>query len=396
MINNVEKNIYLENEFNNNEEIYYNLKKNNLFTDSDNDEFFKKNEDIKNLLNKNENNINGKTIKSKTKDIEKPKTDAFRLNYNNHDNTIPISKKSQKSEIQNIDKILRFLKKDNDNYISNNNFFNNEKIINTIENIDDLKNQKEILIQKLKKIRMKNKELMSYVEPYKQSMTNEDIENEQRLKYIKYLDDKIKECVLINNKLKQKLMTNQNINIKKKIEYLINKQIKEYEKLYTDDLNMNENFNDIKYKNNYTNNNIDVKCELSLSGTNSEYKINNVTTDGFINSKHKNKMSGNLKGNNKNSNVNKLNKNNSLVFCGEEKNKNNSLKPKRNNSKTNFLSSIKYIKNSKITRNNNTSSSITSSHDNNNNNKNNVNKKNDLRSLKQNSKISNGINFKVK
>ena len=396
MINNVEKNIYLENEFNNNEEIYYNLKKNNLFTDSDNDEFFKKNEDIKNLLNKNENNINGKTIKSKTKDIEKPKTDAFRLNYNNHDNTIPISKKSQKSEIQNIDKILRFLKKDNDNYISNNNFFNNEKIINTIENIDDLKNQKEILIQKLKKIRMKNKELMSYVEPYKQSMTNEDIENEQRLKYIKYLDDKIKECVLINNKLKQKLMTNQNINIKKKIEYLINKQIKEYEKLYTDDLNMNENFNDIKYKNNYTNNNIDVKCELSLSGANSEYKINNVTTDGFINSKHKNKMSGNLKGNNKNSNVNKLNKNISLVFCGEEKNKNNSLKPKRNNSKTNFLSSIKYIKNSKITRNNNTSSSITSSHDNNNNNKNNVNKKNDLRSLKQNSKISNGINFKVK
>ena len=395
MINNVEKNIYLENEFNNNEEIYYNLKKNNLFTDSDNDEFFKKNEDIKNLLNKNENNINSKTIKSKTKDIEKPKTDAFRLNYNNHDNTIPISKKSQKSEIQNIDKILRFLKKDNDNYISNNNFFNNEKI-NTIENIDDLKNQKEILIQKLKKIRMKNKELMSYVEPYKQSMTNEDIENEQRLKYIKYLDDKIKECVLINNKLKQKLMTNQNINIKKKIEYLINKQIKEYEKLYTDDLNMNENFNDIKYKNNYTNNNIDVKCELSLSGANSEYKINNVTTDGFINSKHKNKMSGNLKGNNKNSNVNKLNKNNSLVFCGEEKNKNNSLKPKRNNSKTNFLSSIKYIKNSKITRNNNTSSSITSSHDNNNNNKNNVNKKNDLRSLKQNSKISNGINFKVK
>ena len=395
MINNVEKNIYLENEFNNNEEIYYNLKKNNLFTDSDNDEFFKKNEDIKNLLNKNENNINSKTIKSKTKDIEKTKTDAFRLNYNNHDNTIPISKKSQKSEIQNIDKILRFLKKDNDNYISNNNFFNNEKI-NTIENIDDLKNQKEILIQKLKKIRMKNKELMSYVEPYKQSMTNEDIENEQRLKYIKYLDDKIKECVLINNKLKQKLMTNQNINIKKKIEYLINKQIKEYEKLYTDDLNMNENFNDIKYKNNYTNNNIDVKCELSLSGANSEYKINNVTTDGFINSKHKNKMSGNLKGNNKNSNVNKLNKNNSLVFCGEEKNKNNSLKPKRNNSKTNFLSSIKYIKNSKITRNNNTSSSITSSHDNNNNNKNNVNKKNDLRSLKQNSKIANGINFKVK
>ena len=34
---------------------------------------------------------------------------------------------------------------------------------------------------------------MAYVEPYKQSMTNEDIENEQTLEYIKYLDNKIKE-----------------------------------------------------------------------------------------------------------------------------------------------------------------------------------------------------------
>ena len=395
MKSNGENNLYLDNDFNNNEDINYNLKKNNLFTDSDNDEFFKKNNDIKNLINKNENNIIGNTTKSKVKDIQKTRTDVFRLNYNNHDNTIPISKKTQKSEIQNIDKILRFFKKENDSYISKNNFFNNEKIINTIENIEELENQKEILTQKLKKIKLKNKELMSYVEPYKQSMTNEDIENEQRLKYIKYLDEKLKERVLINNKLKQKLMTNQNINIKKKIEYLINKQIKEYEKLYNDDLDMNENFNEIKYKNNYTNNNVDVKCELSLSGANSEYKMNNVTTDGFVNSKHKNKISGNLKVNNKNTNIFKLNKNNSLVFCGDEKNKNNnSLKPKRNNSKTNFLSSIKYIKNSKITRNNNTSSSITSSHDNNN--KNNVNKKNDFKSMKQNSKISNGTNFKIK
>ena len=29
---------------------------------------------------------------------------------------------------------------------------------------------------------------------------------------------------------------------------------------------MNDNFNEIKYKNNYTNNNVDLKCELSLSG----------------------------------------------------------------------------------------------------------------------------------
>ena len=398
MKNNEENNLFLgnEDEYNKNEDMNYNLNKNGLYTDSDNEEFFKKNNNIKNLINKNENNIIAKTIKPKTRDIEKSKTDMMRQNYNNHDNTIPISKKSQKSEIQNIDKMLRIFKRDNDSYSNKNYLFSNEKISNT-ESIEDLKNQKEKLTEKLKNIRMKNKELKAYVEPFKQSMTNEDIENEQNMQYIKYLGDKIKSYILVNNKLKQKLMTNQNINIKKKIEYLIGKQIKEYEKLLNDDLNMDENLNEIKYKSNYTNNNVNVKCELSLSGANSEYKINNVTTDDFINFKHKNKVSGTLKVNNKNPNVNKLlNKNNSLVFCGEEKNKNNnSLKPKRNNSKTNFLSSIKYIKNSKITRNNNTSSSITSSHDNNNN-KNNVNKKNDYKLLKQNSKISNGINFKVK
>ena len=398
MKNNEENNLFLgnEDEYNKNEDMNYNLNKNDLYTDSDNEEFFKKNNNIKNLINKNENNIIAKTIKPKTRDIEKSKTDMLRQNYNNHDNTIPISKKSQKSEIQNIDKMLRIFKRDNDSYSNKNYLFSNEKISNT-ESIEDLKNQKEKLTEKLKNIRMKNKELKAYVEPFKQSMTNEDIENEQNMQYIKYLGDKIKSYILVNNKLKQKLMTNQNINIKKKIEYLIGKQIKEYEKLLNDDLNMDENLNEIKYKSNYTNNNVNVKCELSLSGANSEYKINNVTTDDFINFKHKNKVSGTLKVNNKNPNVNKLlNKNNSLVICGEEKNKNNnSLKPKRNNSKTNFLSSIKYIKNSKITRNNNTSSSITSSHDNNNN-KNNVNKKNDYKLLKQNSKISNGINFKVK
>ena len=398
MKNNEENNLFLgnEDEYNKNEDMNYNLNKNDLYTDSDNEEFFKKNNNIKNLINKNENNIIAKTIKPKTRDIEKSKTDMLRQNYNNHDNTIPISKKSQKSEIQNIDKMLRIFKRDNDSYSNKNYLFSNEKISNT-ESLEDLKNQKEKLTEKLKNIRMKNKELKAYVEPFKQSMTNEDIENEQNMQYIKYLGDKIKSYILVNNKLKQKLMTNQNINIKKKIEYLIGKQIKEYEKLLNDDLNMDENLNEIKYKSNYTNNNVNVKCELSLSGANSEYKINNVTTDDFINFKHKNKVSGTLKVNNKNPNVNKLlNKNNSLVFCGEEKNKNNnSLKPKRNNSKTNFLSSIKYIKNSKITRNNNTSSSITSSHDNNNN-KNNVNKKNDYKLLKQNSKISKGINFKVK
>jgi len=388
--------LYLNQELNNNkEDINYNLKKNNLFTDSDNEEFFKKNDDLNNLIDKNSNNLINKTAKPKIKDLERAKMEVYRLNYN-HENTIPINKKSHKPEIQNIDRILKYFTKENNN-INKNNLFINEKIFNSIENIDDLKNQKEILTQKLKKIKLKNKELMAYVEPYKQSMTNEDIENEQTLEYIKYLDNKIKEFVLLNNKLKQKLMSNQNINLKKKIEYLITKQIKEYEKLYNDDLIMNDNFNEIRYKNNYTNNNLDVKCELSLSGANSEYKMNNVTTDGFINSKHQNKISGNLKINNKNTNVYKLNKNNSLEFNGDEKNKNNnSLKPKRTNSKTNFLSSIKYIKNSKITRNNNTSSSITSSHENNNKNNININKNNDFRSLKQNSKNTNGINFKMK
>ena len=398
MKNNEENNLFLvnEDEYNKNEDMNYNLNKNELYTDSDNEEFFKKNNNIKNLINKNENNIIAKTIKQKTRDIEKSKTDMLSQNYNNHDNTIPISKKSQKSEIQNIDKMLRIFKRDNDSYSNKNYLFSNGKISNT-ESLEDLKNQKEKLTEKLKNIRMKNKELKAYVEPFKQSMTNEDIENEQNMQYIKYLGDKIKSYILVNNKLKQKLMTNQNINIKKKIEYLIGKQIKEYEKLLNDDLNMDENLNEIKYKSNYTNNNVNVKCELSLSGANSEYKINNVTTDDFINFKHKNKVSGTLKVNNKNPNVNKLlNKNNSLVFCGDEKNKNNnSLKPKRNNSKSNFLSSIKYIKNSKITRNNNTSSSITSSHDNNNN-KNNVNKKNDFKLLKQNSKINGANNFKLK
>ena len=109
------------------------------------------------------------------------------------------------------------------------------------------------------------------------------MKRKQRLKYIKYLDDKIKECVLINNKLKQKLMTNQNINIKKKIEYLINKQIKEYEKLYTDDLNMNENFNDIKYKNNYTNNNNDL-ASIEKLGLICKYN------PYYIEEKYKNKL----------------------------------------------------------------------------------------------------------
>ena len=98
MKKNEENNLYLINEFNNHEDINYNIKKNNLFTDSDNDEYFKKNEDIKNIINKNTNNIISKTTKPKIKEMERTKIDVYSLNYNNHDNTIPISKKYQKPE----------------------------------------------------------------------------------------------------------------------------------------------------------------------------------------------------------------------------------------------------------------------------------------------------------
>ena len=396
-----------------------NRNKNGLFTDSDNEEFFQKNYDTENLLIKNENKYNSSTTKHDRKDInniDKINNNYYRINYNNLDNTIPISKKMPKLEIQNIDKILNCLKEDSNNSslikyrtdFSNGEVINNENNLLNMPSIEELKNQKDILIIKLRKIKQKNKELTTYLEPYKQSMTNEDIENEHRLKYIKYLEEKRKEHICLNNKLKNKLMNNQ--NIKKRIEYLINKHIKEYEKLINDDLSTNENFDDYKSKNIYTNNNIEIKCELSLSGvnSNSDYKMNNATTDGLINTKHKNIINENF--NNKNTSIksNKLNKNNSIIFGGENKNKNNnnnnnnnnnSLKIKKNNSKSNFLCSIKYIKNSKITRNNNTSSSITSSHDNykanNNNNNNNKNvKKNDYKLLKQNSKMANGINFK--
>ena len=390
--------------------------KNNLLNDYDNEEFFKKNYDTEKIMknkNKNDYKIISNTAKSKNKDINnigKIDNNYYHINYNIHDNTIPVSKKSQKMEIQNIDKILKYLKEDsnnsnikskyNDNY--ENDIFKNDKINiynNNMVNLVELQKQKEMLIIKLKRIKQKNKELMAYLEPYKQSMTNEDIANEETLKYIKYLDDKRKEFIQINNKLKHKLMNNHNINIKKKIEYLINKQIKEYEKLYNNDLSTNENINEIKIKNIYTNNNLEMKCELSLSGVNnnSDYKLNNATTDGLINSKHKNIINDNLNNKKNITKNNKLNKNNSIII-GEEKNKNNnSLKFKKNNSKSNFLSSIKYIKNSKNTRNNNTSSSITSSHDNNNiNSKNNINKKNDFKLLKQITKMTNGINLGMK
>ena len=403
MNSNKEYNFYINHNYHKNNNNIINTNKNSLFIDSDNEEFFKKNyDDIEKLLIKDEYNIISNTTKPKKKDINNEKINNinniyYHINYNNHEHTIPINKKIQKLEIQNIDNILKFLKEDKskNNTSYGNSIYKRDLNNNNLPSIDELKKQKDMLIINLKKIKQKNKELKCQLESYKQSMTNEDIENEQRLKYIKFLDDKRKEYILKNNKLRHILMNNQNINIKKKIEYLINKQIKEYEKLYNDDLSINENIFEVQTNNIYTNNNVDMKYDLSLSGVNnnSDYKLNNATTDGLINSKHKNIINENLNNNfhnkksiNKN---NKLNKNNSIIFGGEDKSKNNSLKFKKNNSKSNFLSSIKYIKNSKNTRNNNTSSSITSSHD-----YNIINKKNDFKLLKpNNTKIANGLNI---
>jgi hypothetical protein len=96
--------------------------------------------------------------------MEKINSNFYHLNYNNHDNTIPINRKNKKPEIQNIDKILKCLKEDNNNYAIDIQMSNNSSSIGSIE---ELENKKEILIKKLKKIKEKNKELMAYLEPYK-------------------------------------------------------------------------------------------------------------------------------------------------------------------------------------------------------------------------------------
>ena len=66
---------------------------------------------------------------------------------------------------------------------------------------------------------------------------------------------------------------------------------------------------------------METKCELSFGNSNSEYKLNNVNTDGLINSKYKIKINDNFNSVN-NTNKNKTNKNNSFIFYGMDKNKN--------------------------------------------------------------------------
>ena len=87
---------------------------------------------------------------------------------------------------------------------------------------------------------------------------------------------------------------------------------------------------------------METKCELSFGNSNSEYKLNNVNTDGLINSKYKIKINDNFNSVN-NTNKNKINKNNSFIFYGMDKNKNKNLSKFKKISKSNFPSSFKYI-----------------------------------------------------
>lgn len=434
--------------------------KNYIFTDSDNDEYIKKNYDTEKIANKNINkidlrtNLNNINSKNITYNKSKKKNNSNSLN-NNFDNTIPRSKKNHRLEIQSIENLLRYFKEIN-NYNNINNFNNNNN--NSLKyncylgnntninmnsfniSIEELENKKKNLNQKLNKLRQKNKELSSYLGSYKPSMTNEDMEHEQRLQYIKYLEDKRKDYILCNNKLKYELK-NKGVSLKKKIENLINKQIKEYENIYMnlelidvnnndlgvnmvmnndysgykntykkDTINDNDNGEgelDDEIRNNgniYTNNNLPLaKCELSLGGGgNTDYKLNN-TTDGLINSKPKVTNNTNMKNNINNTSI-KFGNNNIGGGGGEEKNKNNNIANnnttntnnninnynnsyKNNTSKKNHPSSIKFIKSTKITRNNN-ASSILSSHDN--------NKKSEFKNLKQITKLTSGLSFGIK
>ena len=95
-----------------------NIKKNSVFTDSDNEEYFLKNYDTEKNINTKEK-YNSKTTKPEKKDINNidklNNNNYYHMNYNNHDNTIPISKKAQNTEIQNINILLKYLKENNNN-----------------------------------------------------------------------------------------------------------------------------------------------------------------------------------------------------------------------------------------------------------------------------------------
>lgn len=450
-----------------------NLNKKYILTNSDDEDYIKRNYETEKISNKNINKIELKSNLNEdiNNDIieninNKPKKKSAQININNNfHNSIPRSKKNNRPEIQAIDYLLRQIKDNNTNnknsfllenkiHLNSNNYNNTNYNINyddTSLDIEDLENKKEILTQKLMKLKQRNKDLINYLVPYQSSMTNEDMEHEQRLKYIKYLEEKRKKYILFNNKLKFELKS-KNISVKKKIQNVIVNQIKEYENIYfsLDIMNLKTNNNDVglgmkinnlnndyswykntsiketnndfgggdeecygddELKNNgniYTNNNLPVKFELSLGGGGgTDYKLNN-TTDGLNLSRPKT-SSGNMNNIYNNNNSLKININNTSIKLnsnvtnnrssgGIDKNKDkivssndtnigNNNSYKNSTSKKNHPNSIKFIKSTKIKRGSNTSS-IISSHEN--------NRKNEFKNLKQITKITSALNFGVK
>lgn len=454
------------------------LNKNFILTDSD-DDYTKKNYDTEKITNKNINKID---IQSNISNIlsninytnNKTKKNTPINNYNNINlnnninfhNTIPRSKKNNHQEINSIDFILQ-INKDNDNFkikksffMENkipfrNNFNSNSLIFNdTIFDLEELENKKEILKQKLFKLKQKNKELINYLGPYQSEMTNEDLEHEQRLKYIKYLEDKKKKFIIINNKIKYELK-NKNIPTKKKIQNAISNQIKEYEKIYLGldiiniktnskdiGLNMNNDYSlfrnntskketindyedydeeeDYEFKNNdnnYTNNNLQMKYELSLGGGGGggmNYTLNN-TTDGINKARPKTAMVNNVFYNNSNNNTfkNNISNNKSLKLNYNNFNNNQEINDGNKNGHER-ISKNKYHKNNNIINNNNykinqKKNSLPNSIKINKNSKvrkgsntssiissNDNSKKSDFKNLKQITKITSGLNFGLK
>ena len=309
------------------------LNKNFMKTDSDNDHFIQENFDTDKILNKNRNILNFNSNKNQ---INKEKY---------FDNTIPksnITMKKPKKEIHTIEIILQHLQ----SKVPPQNFFSPEP---NLTNFSDLEFKKSILQQKLQKIRKKNKELSQIIEPYKNSMSNEEIEQEQCLNYIKYLEGKRKKYILLNNKLKYDIK-NRGVSMKKRLENIICNQLKEYENIYNNHFG-NKDIKELNGQNgeiilnNNTNNEVpNIKSEIS------ECKLNYTTTESVGNgNKIKN---GNIIGND------------SLKIIKNESNNKNCLSYNNNcNIQNNFQTSIKFIKNTKITRNNNNSSTITASHD---------------------------------
>ena len=305
-----------------------------MITDYDTDDNIQEKNNTDYILNNNGNNIN-LNLKKNQNTKEK-----------NFDNTIPknnIKLNQQKREFRTIETILQHLRRK----VPPQNFFSPEP---NLTNFSDLEFKKTLLQQKLQKIRKKNKELSQIIEPYKNSMSKEEMEQQQNLNYIKYLEAKRKKYLFLNNKLKYDIK-NIGVSMKKRLETIVYSQLKEYENIYNNYYD-NKDINELNGENgeiifdNKTNSEAPIiKSEIS------EYKLNNITTES-VGKGNKIKNGNNIG-------------NNSLKFIKNEPINKNCLSYNNNcDNKNSYQASIRFIKNTKITRNNNSNSStITASHD---------------------------------